>query len=125
MVTEYGMGTELRSRRLPADDYSMSDATRRLIDDEQQHISDLAYRRALALVTENRPLLEELAATLLDQEVIERGDIERIVGERGRADVEPVPEGAEPPDDVAAAVAGLAAAERIDPPPGDLSRPSE
>ncbi|MEA2225971.1 MAG: cell division protease FtsH, partial [Solirubrobacteraceae bacterium] len=36
MVTQYGMGTELQSKQLPADDYSMSDNTRRMIDDEQQ-----------------------------------------------------------------------------------------
>src|SRR3712207_1886427 len=63
MVTDYGRGTELHSRRLPAGDSSMSDVTRRLIDEEQQHITDLAYRRALAMVMENRPLLEELALT--------------------------------------------------------------
>ncbi|MDP8943977.1 MAG: AAA family ATPase, partial [Actinomycetota bacterium] len=80
MVSDYGMGTELRSRRLPADDYSVSDATRRLVDDEQQHLTDLAYRRALALVVEHRPLLDDLAATLLEREVLERADIERIVG---------------------------------------------
>ena len=50
MVTEYGMGTELQSKQLPADDYSMSDATRRSIDEEQQFITDQAHRRALELV---------------------------------------------------------------------------
>ncbi len=49
MIAEYGMGTELISRRLPADDYSVSDATRRLVDDEQRHLTDQAWRRALAL----------------------------------------------------------------------------
>src|SRR5439155_23336866 len=34
MVTQYGMGTELMSKQLPADDYSMSDHTRRQIDEE-------------------------------------------------------------------------------------------
>ena len=32
----------------------MSDATRRMIDEEQQYITDLAHRRALKLVAENR-----------------------------------------------------------------------
>ena len=79
MVTEYGMGTGLVSRRLPPDDYSISDATRRLIDDEQQHITDLAFRRAHVLLEEHRPILDELAGTLLQQESLERQDIERIV----------------------------------------------
>jgi cell division protease FtsH len=80
MVSEYGMGTELSSRRLPSDDYSISDATRRLIDDEQQHLTDLAFRKAHALLEEHRPILDQLAATLLEQESLERQDIERIVG---------------------------------------------
>jgi cell division protease FtsH len=79
MVSEYGMGTGLMSRRLPPDDYSVSDATRRTIDDEQQHLTDLAYRRAQALILEHRELLDAFAGTLLDREVLERKDIERIM----------------------------------------------
>jgi cell division protease FtsH len=79
MVTQYGMGTELASKQLPADDYSMSDATRRLVDEEQQYLTDLAHRRAMKLVAENRTLLEAFAFTLLENEVLEREDIERMV----------------------------------------------
>jgi hypothetical protein len=81
MVADYGMGsTELQSRKLPADDYSMSEAMRRSIDEEQQHISDRAHRRALALVVEHRDLLDKLAERLLQNEVLERGDIDEIMG---------------------------------------------
>lgn len=45
MVTQYGMGTELVSKQLPADDYAMSDHTRRMVDEEQQYLTDLAHRR--------------------------------------------------------------------------------
>jgi ATP-dependent Zn protease len=81
MVTEYGMGTDVKSLRLPVDDYSLSDATRRIVDEEQAHITEAAYRRALALVVENRPLLEAFAETLLTREVLDRGDVDRIMGE--------------------------------------------
>src|SRR5215217_4286656 len=81
MVTQYGMGTELASKQLPADDYSMSDHTRRMVDEEQQYLTDLAHRRAAKLVAENRTLLEALAFTLLENEVLEREDIERLVAE--------------------------------------------
>jgi cell division protease FtsH len=81
MVTEYGMGTELMSKQVPTDDYSMSDSTRRQVDEEQQYLTDLAHRRALKIVSENRPLLDALARTLLENEVLEREDIERLVGE--------------------------------------------
>jgi cell division protease FtsH len=79
MISEYGMGTELMSRRLPPDDYSVSDATRRTLDEEQQHLTDLAYRRALAMVLEHRELLDAFAAQLLDREVLERKDIEKLM----------------------------------------------
>jgi cell division protease FtsH len=81
MVTQYGMGTELNSKQLPADDYSMSDYTRRQVDEEQQYLTDLAHRRALKMVDENRPLLESLAHTLLENEVLERDDIQRLVSD--------------------------------------------
>jgi cell division protease FtsH len=90
MVTEYGMGTELQSKQLPADDYSMSDATRRMVDEEQQYITDLAHRRAIKLLSDNRTLLEGFAFTLLDKEVLEREDIDSLMSryrgapERGR-----------------------------------------
>jgi cell division protease FtsH len=81
MVTQYGMGTELASKQLPADDYSMSDHTRRMIDEEQQYLTDLAHRRAMTIVSDNRELLEALAQTLLENEVLERDDIEGLVAE--------------------------------------------
>ncbi|HZI92536.1 MAG TPA: AAA family ATPase [Thermoleophilaceae bacterium] len=81
MVTDYGMGTNLQSKQLPASDYSMADATRRMIDEEQQHIADEAHRRATRIVAAHRPLLEAFAARLLESEMLERGDIERITAE--------------------------------------------
>ena len=107
MVAEYGMGTGLKSRRLPADDFSMSDATRREMDVEQEHLTEQAYRRALALIMENRPLLDELAQNLLENEVLDRAELERIVStHRGRPYVVSPGSGAG---------ARLAAAERLGP----------
>jgi cell division protease FtsH len=112
MVTEYGMGTELMSKQVPTDDYSMSDSTRRQVDEEQQYLTDLAHRRAMKMVNENRPLLEALAHTLLENEVLEREDIDELMrryrgaGSNGK----PVPTGREP--------AKLAASERLDQPGG-------
>jgi ATP-dependent Zn protease len=65
----------------------MSDATRHSIDEEQQFITDQAHRRALALVGEHRALLDALAGELLENEALERADIDRLVaaheGDRG------------------------------------------
>jgi cell division protease FtsH len=105
MVTQYGMGTELASKQLPADDYSMSDHTRRMVDEEQQYLTDLAHRRAMKLVAENRTLLEAFAFTLLENEVLEREDIQRIVGAY-KGESEPIVTRLEPgPAEIAAAEA--------------------
>jgi len=119
MVTEYGMGTELMSKQVPTSDYSMSDYTRRQVDEEQQYLTDLAHRRATKLVSENRALLEALAHTLLENEVLEREDIERLVAdhrggggggdENGRPKVVPVQEPGKP---------RVAAAKRLEDQPG-------
>jgi len=114
MVTDYGMGTDLQSKQLPAGDYSMADATRRQIDEEQQFIADHAHRRALQLVSAHRPLLEDFAGTLLSNEVLEREDIERIVAEHEGE--QPQPLRLEPLSRGGAAKPRLAAAEGIDPP---------
>jgi ATP-dependent Zn protease len=110
MVTQYGMGTELMSKQLPADDYSMSDHTRRMVDEEQQYLTDLAHRRAMKLVAENRTLLEAFAFTLLENEVLEREDIQRLVsaykGPSPSLNGEPIVKHLEPgPAEIAAAEA--------------------
>jgi cell division protease FtsH len=79
MVSEYGMGTMISSRRMPADDYSVSEATRRTVDEEQQELTDLAWRRARKLIEDHRDALEEIAAELLAHEVLERETIESIM----------------------------------------------
>jgi cell division protease FtsH len=79
MVAEYGMGTQIGSRRLPLDDYSVSDATRRMLDEEQQELTDLAMRRSRRLIEGSRSALEDLATALLEHEVLEREDIDRIM----------------------------------------------
>jgi cell division protease FtsH len=82
MIAEYGMGNSMSSRRLAIDEYAISDNTRRLVDEEQADITDVAYRHAHRLIVGNRDLLDRLANALLDQEVLARDDLDRIVGKR-------------------------------------------
>ncbi|MEA2386467.1 MAG: cell division protease FtsH [Thermoleophilaceae bacterium] len=88
MVAEYGMGNSMSSRRLAIDEYAISDNTRRLVDEEQADLTDVAYRHAHNLIVTNRDLLDKLANALLDQEVLARDDLDRIVGKRA-APLEP------------------------------------
>jgi cell division protease FtsH len=114
MIADYGMGTQLMSRRLPPDDFSVSDATRRTLDEEQQHITDLAYRRAQAMILEHRELLDAFAEYLLDKEVLERSDIERIVA-RYRTEAAKAEIAAEAETNGKSVPAPVAASERKEP----------
>ena len=79
MVHEYAMGTGLGSQRVTVDGEHLSDLMLRVRDQEQRDLADEAYRAAHALITSHRDKLDELAATLLGNEVIERADIDRIM----------------------------------------------
>jgi cell division protease FtsH len=85
MVHEYAMGTAVTSLRVSAD--GVSEATRRVHDEEGRELADEAFRGALAIISSHRAQLDELATTLLENEVLERPDIDRIM--RGVASVAP------------------------------------
>jgi cell division protease FtsH len=59
---------------------SYSEATAQAVDGEVKRILLEAYDRALELLRRDRPLLEELAALLLEQEVVDRDDLRRLMG---------------------------------------------
>jgi cell division protease FtsH len=79
MIHDYAMGTTITSRRVSAEGGQVSDRTRELRDEEQQHMTDEAMRAAAKLILEHRDKLDELAGGLLENEVLERDDIERIM----------------------------------------------
>jgi cell division protease FtsH len=79
MVHEYAMGTSIMSRRVASEGGAVSDRTRQLRDEEQQHLTDQAMRAAARLITEHRDKLDSLAGALLRNEVLERADIDRIM----------------------------------------------
>jgi cell division protease FtsH len=70
MEHEVFLGRELGSRR------EVSEQTAQLVDREVKKVIDRAYQRATAVLTENRPLLEAVAASLLERETLTREDIE-------------------------------------------------
>jgi cell division protease FtsH len=83
MVHEYAMGTSSGSLR--AIDDGAAEATRRVRDTEVRELADEAYRAAQRIVDTHRVQLDALASTLLSNEVLERGDIDRIMGDVPRA----------------------------------------
>jgi cell division protease FtsH len=85
MVHEYGMGTQIRSHQVPADDYTVSEAMRRTRDEEVTAIAEEAYRGAYQLLSDHRDLLDAIAERLLENEQIEREEIKEIMS--GRRDL--------------------------------------
>jgi cell division protease FtsH len=83
MVLEYAMGTGVGSMRVLQED--TSEATRRVHDEEIRELADEAFRAALSIVDSHRPQVDSLAATLLANEVLERDDIDRIMGDVPKA----------------------------------------
>lgn len=58
----------------------VSEQTRRRIDEEISRLVDSAYADAIALLEAHRPELDHLAQALLDNEQLERADIEKALG---------------------------------------------
>jgi cell division protease FtsH len=83
MIHEYAMGTGITSLRMAGD--GTSEATRRARDEEVRELADEAFRAARTIIDTHRPQLDELATTLLSNEVLERADIDRIIGDVPRA----------------------------------------
>ncbi len=79
MVFEYGMGESVTSRTMRADNYALSEETKRLRDAEQARIADEAYIDAIALCEEWRDALERLATALLDRETLDRIEVKRLL----------------------------------------------
>jgi cell division protease FtsH len=77
MVHDYAMGTVTSSLKVVPE--RASEATRRIRDEEVREIADEAFRAAEAIIDSHRSQIDELALTLLSNEVLEREDIERIM----------------------------------------------
>jgi cell division protease FtsH len=83
MVAEFGMGVALDADgappiALPTGDYALSDRTRRDVDVAAMTLAREAYRRARALLADNRKCLDDLAANALERETLTREDLDEI-----------------------------------------------
>jgi cell division protease FtsH len=84
MVFEWGMSDVVTSRTMRADNYSLSEETKRLRDQEQALLTDGAYFEAVQLLERHRAALDRLAHALLERETLVREEILSLL-----ADVEP------------------------------------
>jgi len=91
MVTRFGMSDRLgpvalgRSQgnmflgRDIAAERDFSEETAAAIDDEVRNLVDQAYRRAKAVLTENRLVLEDLAAMLVERETVDSEELQELL----------------------------------------------
>jgi cell division protease FtsH len=75
MVFEWGMSDSVSSRTMRADNYSLSEETKRVRDNEQARLTDGAYSEATRLLQMHRGPLDRIAAALLEKETLGREEV--------------------------------------------------
>jgi cell division protease FtsH len=73
------MGEEVSSRTMRADNYALSEHTKRLRDEEQARLCDHAFSEALRLLSKHRRMLDKLAEALLEKETLMRNELEELL----------------------------------------------
>src|SRR5918992_614595 len=81
MVFEYGMAEGVVSRTLRADNYALSEETKRLRDKEQARLTDGAYHEAIRLLEKHRSALDRVAGALLEKETLGRNDLMNLLSD--------------------------------------------
>src|SRR3954466_9411199 len=89
MVHQYGMGSQTTAPRAVAESEAVSDLSRPIRDEEQQELAFEAHRHAHKLITEHHATLERFAQELLENEVLERPQIDKIMDGVPRIDRRP------------------------------------
>jgi len=79
MVFEYGMSDTVTSRTMRADNYALSEETKRLRDQEQARLTDSAFTDAVRLLTKHRASLDRVASALLRKETLGREEMLDLV----------------------------------------------
>ena len=83
MVFEYGMSDVAPARTMRADNYALSEETKRLRDSEQARLTDHAYEEAERLLQKHRSSLDRLALALLEKETLVRDELRVLLAEVG------------------------------------------
>jgi cell division protease FtsH len=90
MVFEYGMSEFVASRTMRADNYALSEDTKRLRDQEQSRLTEEAFQEALRLLHKHRAALDRIAQALLEKETLDKDELAELL-----AGVEPASRSAE------------------------------
>jgi cell division protease FtsH len=79
MVFEFGMSEVAPSRTMRADNYALSEETKRLRDSEQARLTDQAYDEAQRLLSKHRTALDRVADALIEKETLDRAELEALL----------------------------------------------
>jgi cell division protease FtsH len=79
MVFDYGMSRLVASRTMRADNYALSEETKRMRDQEQARITDEAFQEAIRLIGKHRAVLDRIALALLDKETLDKDELNELV----------------------------------------------
>jgi cell division protease FtsH len=80
MVFDYGM-SDVSSRTMRADNYALSEETKRLRDHEQARLTDDAFEEALRLLQKHRVPLDRIAKELLDKETLDKDELAALLAD--------------------------------------------
>jgi len=83
MVFEFGMSEVAVARTMRADNYALSEESKRMRDQEQTRLTDHAYAVALRLIAKHRALLDRVADALLEKETLGRDELLALFGDVG------------------------------------------
>jgi cell division protease FtsH len=81
MVFEFGMSEVAHARTMRADNYALSEETKRLRDTEQARLTDYAYEEAKRLLLKHRAALDRVAQALLEKETLDRAELGALLGD--------------------------------------------
>ena len=81
MVFDYGMSEVAPARTMRADNYALSEETKRMRDGEQARLTDDAYEESQRLLRKHRSLLDRLSAALLEHETLDREELDEMLSE--------------------------------------------
>jgi cell division protease FtsH len=89
MVHSYAMAASAHGQRALIDPAGTSEISRRIQDEEQRELAFEAESAAREILVRHRAKLDELAQTLLEEEVLDRKDLDRILGDVPRVERDP------------------------------------
>jgi cell division protease FtsH len=79
MVFDYGMSQSVVTRTMRADNYALSEETKRVRDQEQARLTDDAFADAIRLIEKHRGALDRIAHALLEKETLDKDELLALV----------------------------------------------